>query len=127
MLKMPTKRAMLETARKARQYGYYQHSPYSLGVNCPQCRTEVTASRSAHGERSIPKVLDAAMVAHLPACTVMLAVRDGEDVSSAPHEALADAVDLAPFNSPLQRTLDTIYRARLEADDAAALARLARS
>ena len=116
MFKMPTKRAMLETARKARQYGHYQTDDRNGYVRCPQCRQDVSAYRNIYGTTTTwPKALDAAMVAHLPACTVMLAARDGEDISSAPLDALADAVDLAPFNSPLQRTLDTAYRARLAA------------
>lgn len=111
-----TKKRMTEIARQARRYGYYRHSDRDGGVTCPQCRQEVHAAR--YGTETWPKALDAAMLDHLPACTILLAARDGEDISNASLDALDTALDLAPLNSVVSVTLRREYDARNAAEHA---------
>jgi hypothetical protein len=119
-----TKKRMTEIARQARQYGYFRTDDRNGYVRCPQCRQDVAAYRDMYSSATStwPKALDSAMLTHLPACTVMVAAQNGEDITGAPLDALSDATSLAPFNSPLERQLDAAYRAAIDAADRAAQA-----
>jgi hypothetical protein len=109
-----TKGAMRQVAAEARRHGYFQTDDRNGYVRCPQCRQDVSAYRNQYDSATStwPKALDTAMLEHLPACTVLVAARNGEDVSGAPLVALSDALDLAPLNSPVSHILRAAYDAQ---------------
>ena len=107
-----TKKAMTEIARQSFRYGHFQRDEWNSWVRCPQCRQDVSAYRPPNGP-TWPKAFTAAMLEHLPACTVMLAARDGQDLSGASLQAVSDALDLAPMNSAVSNALRREYDARV--------------